>query len=182
MVGPTILIFKSMTSATGLYFDAFIFNSLEIAPLNPNKAKWLESWSIDYWGEWMSWRPFVGSFIARVSKGGSVRKFVIAVIFIPTLVSILCFSIFGLTGIESTKATPERFKMTLETQLFGIFSKSPLGPILPVVAMLLVGSFFTTSADSATFVLGIQTSHSSLTPTGRVKMIWGLLLSLIAFV
>ncbi|WP_353419089.1 BCCT family transporter [Staphylococcus delphini] len=182
IVGPTILIFKIMTSATGLYFDEFIFNSLDVAPLNPNKAKWLESWSIYYWGWWMSWSPFVGIFIARVSKGRSVREFVIAVILVPTLVSILWFSVFGVTGIEVAKATPELFKMSPETQLFGIFNELPLGLILSVIAMLLVGSFFITSADSATFVLGMQTSHGSITPTGRVKVIWGLLLSLIAFV
>lgn len=182
IVGPTILIFKVMTSATGLYLDGFIFNSLDVAPLNANKAKWLESWTIYYWGWWISWSPFVGIFIARVSKGRSIRQFIIAVLLVPTLISILWFSVFGVTGIEVANKAPELFKLTPETQLFGIFNELPLGTVLSVIAMLLVSSFFITSADSATFVLGMQTSHGSLTPSGRVKVIWGILLSSIAFV
>ncbi|WP_414048566.1 BCCT family transporter [Macrococcus animalis] len=182
IVGPTLLIFKVMTSATGLYLDGFIFNSLDVAPLNTTKAKWLESWTIYYWGWWISWSPFVGIFIARVSKGRSIREFVLAVLLVPTLVSILWFSVFGVTGIEVAKDAPELFKLTPETQLFGIFNELPMGTILSIIAMLLVGSFFITSADSATFVLGMQTSYGSLTPSGMIKVIWGVLLSLIAFV
>ncbi|MFO3688708.1 BCCT family transporter [Staphylococcus felis] len=182
IVGPTVLIFKIMTSATGLYVDGFIFNSLDVAPLNETKAKWLESWTIYYWGWWISWSPFVGIFIARVSKGRSIRQFIIAVLLVPTLVSIAWFSVFGVTGIETARTVPELFDLAPETQLFGIFDQLPMGIILSIIAMLLVSSFFITSADSATFVLGMQTSYGTLVPTGRVKITWGILLSSIAFV
>lgn len=182
IVGPTALIFKVMTSGAGLYLDGFIFNSLDVAPLNATKAKWLESWTIYYWGWWISWSPFVGIFIARVSKGRSIRQFIIAVLLVPTLVSIVWFSVFGVTGIEVAKKVPEIFGLTTETQLFGIFNELPFGTILSIIAMLLVSSFFITSADSATFVLGMQTSYGSLTPSAKIKVTWGILLSLIAFV
>src|SRR5699024_374347 len=90
-----------MTSGTGDYLNSLIFNSLDVAPLNEQKAEWLQSWTIYYWGWWMSWSPFVGIFIARISKGRSIREFVIAVLGVPVVVSIIWFSAFGMTGIDT---------------------------------------------------------------------------------
>ncbi len=129
----------------------------------------------------MSWSPFVGIFIARVSKGRTIREFIIAVLLVPTVIGIIWFSVFGITGISTGIANPEIFNMATEVQLFAIFDELPMGTILSMLAILLVSSFFITSADSATFVLGMQTSHGNLTPSGKTKLTWGIALSAIAF-
>src|SRR5699024_341457 len=135
-----------------------------------------------YWGWWMSWSPFVGIFIARISKGRSIREFVIAVLGVPVVISIIWFSAFGVTGIDVGQAHSEIFKLPPETQLFGIFNELPFGFILSMIALALIASFFITSADSATYVLGMQTAHGTLNPTAFVKVVWGLALAGIAYV
>lgn len=105
-----------------------------------------------------------------------------AVLFVPTLIGIIWFSAFGMTGVSVGRAMPEIFELPAETQLFAVFDQLPLGLILSFIAVLLVTSFFITSADSATFVIGMQTSFGSLTPTGKTKIVWGIALSSIAYV
>ncbi|MCG7331319.1 BCCT family transporter [Salinicoccus roseus] len=182
ILGPTMMILNMMNTSTGVMLDTFLYNSLDVAPLNQQKSEWLEVWTIYYWGWWMSWSPFVGIFIARVSRGRSVREFVLAVLLVPTLVSIVWFSVFGVTGIEVGKTVPAIFDMNAETMLFGIFNELPLSMVLSVIALLLVSSFFVTSADSATYVLGMQTAFGSLQPSNKIKIVWGIALSSIAFV
>ena len=182
IIGPTFLILNMFTSSTGALFDSFLFNGFDIAPLNEQKSAWLNDWTLYYWGWWMSWSPFVGIFIARVSRGRSIREFILGVMLVPTIVSFIWFSVFGVTGIEVGKKTPEIFKMTTETQLFGVFNELPMGMLLSLVSLALICIFFITSADSATFVLGMQTTYGSLEPAGRIKIVWGIAQSLIAFV
>lgn len=182
IIGPTMMILNMMNTSTGAMLDTFLYNSLDVAPLNQQKNDWLEVWTIYYWGWWMSWSPFVGIFIARVSRGRTVREFIIAVLLVPTIVSIIWFSVFGVTGIEIGQSTPSIFELNPETMLFGIFNELPLSTILSVTALLLIASFFVTSADSATYVLGMQTTFGSLQPSNKVKVIWGVALSSIAFV
>ncbi len=182
ILGPTILILNMFTSSTGALFDSFLFNSFDVAPLSEQKNTWLNSWTLYYWGWWMSWSPFVGIFIARVSRGRSIREFILGVMLVPTIISFIWFSVFGVTGIEVGKKAPEVFKMSTETQLFGVFNEMPMGIALSILALALVCIFFVTSADSATFVLGMQTTHGSLNPSGMVKVIWGIAQSLIAIV
>jgi len=182
ILGPTLLILNMMTSATGDYLNTLLFNSLDVAPLNEQKHEWMQSWTIYYWGWWMSWSPFVGIFIARISRGRSIREFVFAILLVPTFVSIFWFSAFGLTGVEVGQIAPQIFDMPPETQLFGIFNELPMSVILSFITLALISSFFITSADSATFVLGMQTAFGTLSPAGFVKVVWGLSLSAIAYV
>ncbi|WP_269747632.1 BCCT family transporter [Staphylococcus saprophyticus] len=182
VVGPTLLILNMMTSGTGDYLNSLVFNSLDVAPLNEQKSKWLQSWTIYYWGWWMSWSPFVGTFIARISKGRSIREFIIAVLGVPVVISIIWFSAFGATGITVGQSHSSILKMPPETQLFGIFNELPFGFILSIVALALIASFFITSADSATYVLGMQTAYGTLNPSGFIKIVWGLALAAIAYV
>lgn len=182
IVGPTILILNMMTAGTGQYLGTFMTQSFDVAPLDAQKSEWMSTWTIYYWGWWMSWSPFVGIFIARVSRGRTIREFVMAVLFVPTLIGIIWFSAFGMTGVSVGREFPGIFELPAETQLFAVFDQLPLGLILSFIAVLLVTSFFITSADSATYVIGMQTSFGSLTPTGKVKITWGIALSAIAYV
>ncbi|MEB6322650.1 BCCT family transporter [Staphylococcus xylosus] len=182
IIGPTVLILNMMTSSAGSLLNSFLLNTFDTAAQNPQKREWMSSWTLYYWGWWLSWSPFVGIFIARVSKGRSIREFIGGVLLVPALVSFVWFSVFGVLGIETGKKNPELFDMTAETQLFGVFNEIPLGMILSIIALVLIASFFITSADSATFVLGMQTTYGSLEPSNVVKMTWGVAQSLIAFV
>ncbi|RIL20031.1 BCCT family transporter [Staphylococcus gallinarum] len=182
IIGPTVLILNMMTSSTGSLLNSFLLNTFDTAAQNPQKREWMSSWTLYYWGWWLSWSPFVGIFIARVSKGRSIREFIAGVLLVPALVSFVWFSVFGVLGIETGKKHPELFKMTAETQLFGVFNHIPLGMVLSIIALVLIASFFITSADSATFVLGMQTTYGSLEPSNVVKVTWGIAQSLIAFV
>ncbi|GGB06376.1 BCCT family transporter [Macrococcus hajekii] len=181
-VGPTILIMNMFSTSVGNLLENFVYMSFDVAPLNEVKKDWMSSWTIYYWGWWMSWSPFVGIFIARVSKGRTVREFLLGVLLVPALLSFFWFSVFGTTAIETVKKVPGIGEMVVETQLFAIFNEMPMGIGLSLLALLLICTFFVTSADSATFVLGMQSTHGSLNPSNKIKVIWGLAQSLIALV
>ncbi|PTG44746.1 BCCT family transporter [Staphylococcus cohnii] len=182
IVGPTVLILNMLTSSTGEYLNTLLFNMFDTAPLDPQKNEWMKSWTFFQLAWWISWSPFVGIFIARVSKGRSIREFVSGVLLAPVLVSLVWFAAFGVLGIETAKKTPKIFDMPPETTLFGVFNEVPLGFVLSIVTLLLIATFFITSADSATFVLGMQTTFGSLNPSAIVKVIWGIAQALIAFI
>ena len=182
ILGPTMLILNMLPTAAGEYINTFVARTLDAAPLSSDKNSWLQTWTIYYWAWWLSWSPFVGIFIARVSKGRTVREFVLALLTVPTTIGIIWFTVFGVTGIEVASGVNEIIGHGPETQLFAIFNEIPLSVPLSIVAIILVASFFITSADSATFVLGMQTSNGSLRPSASIKIVWGVSLSAIAYV
>ncbi|WP_256082428.1 BCCT family transporter, partial [Staphylococcus aureus] len=118
---------------------------------------------------------------ARVSKGRSISEFISGVLLGPAIVSFVWFSVFGVLGIETGKKHNVIFDMTSETQLFGVFNHVLFGIVLSLIALLLISSFFITSADSATFVLGMHTTFGSLNPSSMVKVVLGISQALIAF-
>ncbi|UBH09648.1 glycine betaine uptake BCCT transporter [Macrococcus armenti] len=181
-IGPTVLIMNMFSTSIGNLLQNFLSMSFDAAPLDNSKREWMNGWTIYYWGWWMSWSPFVGIFIARVSKGRTIREFLIGVLLVPTLISMLWFSVFGVSGIEIFKKFPNIGKLAVETQLFAIFEHMPMAMGLSLIALLLICTFFITSADSATFVLGMQTTNGSLEPANYIKVIWGLAQSIIATV
>ncbi|OZI11857.1 glycine/betaine ABC transporter permease [Bacillaceae bacterium SAS-127] len=183
IVGPTLLIFNMFTDTIGSYFQNLITMSFQIAPLNEEHRSWINGWTIFYWAWWISWSPFVGIFIARVSKGRTIREFLIGTLLMPAIVSFFWFSVFGVSAMDlQMSGTVDLTKNATETVLFAVFNEFPLAPVLSIIAITLVGTFFITSADSATFVLGMQTTYGSLTPPNRVKLTWGIAQSLIAVV
>lgn len=181
--GPTILILNMFTDTIGGYIQNIIQMSFRIAPLNESHREWINGWTIFYWAWWISWSPFVGIFIARVSRGRTVREFVIGVLLLPALVSFFWFSVFGVPGIEVQKAgTIDLGSLLTEEILFAVFEEFPMSTVLSVVALILISTFFITSADSATFVLGMQTTYGSLTPPNGVKLVWGVAQSAVALI
>jgi len=182
VAGPTVLILNMWTDTFGSMLSNFIQMSYDVAPLDGSKSEWLGSWTIYYWGWWMSWSPFVGIFIARVSRGRTIREFVLAVMIGPAVLSFFWFSVFGVSAIESEKLFGGFGNLATEEIMFEMFNNMPMGLIISIISVLLISTFFITSADSATFVLGMQTTNGSLTPPNKVKMIWGLAQTLIAIV
>ncbi|MBD8070748.1 BCCT family transporter [Bacillus sp. PS06] len=181
-IGPTILILDMFTDSLGGYIQNIINMSFRIAPLNEDHRSWINGWTIFYWAWWISWSPFVGIFIARVSRGRTIREFMIGVLLLPTLVSFLWFATFGTSAIETQKSGIDLTQFATEEVLFAIFNHMPGSIILSIIAILLVSTFFITSADSATFVLGMQTTYGSLTPPNNVKLTWGIAQSTVALI
>lgn len=183
LVGPTLYILNIFTDTVGHYFQNLPSMSLRLAPNNEERQAWINNWTIFYWAWWISWSPFVGIFIARVSRGRTIREFMSGVLIVPALVSFLWFSTFGMSAINlEQNGVADIAGMATEQALFGVFDHYPLSLLMSIVAMVLIGTFFITSADSATFVLGMQTMGGSLFPTTRVKFAWGITQSAMAAV
>lgn len=184
ILGPTAFLFDTFTSTLGSYLNNLVSMSLRLTPFT--QGNWVANWTLFYWAWWIAWAPFVGTFIARVSKGRTIKEFVICVILIPSILSFIWFSVFGGTALhlEIFDQAPigEAVQKDISTALFLALEQLPWGTILAVVALVLIITFFITSADSATFVLGMLSSDGSLDPSNRVKIIWGILQSTIAVV
>ena len=137
-----------------------------------------------YWAWWVSWSPFVGLFIARVSRGRTIREFILGTVLAPTLAAFVWFSVFGGTALhmEIMQGIPlaEAVKADVSTALFAMFNALPWGAVMAFVATVLVLVFFVTSGDSATLVLGMMSTGGNENPSARVKIVWGVLVSGIA--
>ena len=183
VLGPTLLIMNMFTESFGGYLGNLVEMSLRTAPLNADNQQWLFDWTIFYWAWWISWAPFVSMFIARVSKGRTIREFMVGVLLIPTLLCSFWFSAFGTTAIDmQMKGVADIADSATELVVFEMFNSMPLSFFISLIAILLIASFFVTSADSATFVLGMQSTYGSLTPPTSVKLIWGVIQSSIALI
>ncbi|MUK87697.1 BCCT family transporter [Ornithinibacillus sp. L9] len=182
-VGPTLLILNMFTETFGIYLQNIVNWSFRTASLEGDNRAWLDGWTIFYWAWWIAWAPFVGMFIARVSRGRTIRQFMVGVIVVPTLIIGIWFATFGTTaGDVQRSGAIDLTQFSTEMVLFNMFDQLPISGILSLLAILLIFTFFITSADSATFVLGIQSTHGSLTPPNQVKIIWGLAQSSVALV
>jgi len=175
---------NSLTSGTGAYIGNFIQDSLYLEAFGDNS--WINGWTIFYWAWWIAWAPFVGIFIARISRGRTIREFILGVIVAPTVASLIWFSIFGTLGIDlgiTGKIPLDKLKEIAavpETAYFAVVQNYPLGILIAVITIVLLCTFFITSANSATFVLGMLTSKGDLNPSNTKKILWGLVQSLLA--
>jgi len=182
IVGPTILILNMFTETFGLYIQDLLKMSFRTAPLEGDNRGWLDGWTIFYWAWWIAWAPFVGMFIARISRGRTIRSFMTGVLIIPTLFVAIWYAVFGTTAGNIEDSGVDISQFATELVLFNMFDQLPLSLLLSVIAMLLIASYFITSADSATFVLGMQSTKGSLIPPNSVKIVWGIAQSAVALI
>ena len=156
--------------------------------LNPFSATpaWYEGWTLIYMVWWVAWTPFVGIFIARISRGRSIREFVTGVLAAPTMFSIIWFGAYGQVGLDAAAGDPAAFTALAETNataiMFKAFETLPGTVVLSTLATVLVSIFLITSVDSATFVLGMLTSGGALTPPASRKWAWGVILGVLGAV
>ncbi|WP_257350615.1 glycine betaine uptake BCCT transporter [Pseudalkalibacillus decolorationis] len=182
--GPTNFIMDVFTQTLGSYIQNLPMMSFTLGPFSETRQDWIQSWTVFYWAWWMAWAPFVGMFIARVSKGRTIREFVLGVLLVPTIFGALWFSVFGGSavfldrieglGLYGIMTDPEN---GTEIALFALLEQFPFGVIMSLLAILLISTFFITSADSATFVLGMQTTNGSLNPPNGIKFVWGIVVA-----
>ncbi|MEV0091103.1 BCCT family transporter [Streptomyces sp. NPDC050738] len=184
VLGPTVYILDAIPASV----LGYLHNLLPMASRTGafTDAKWLGSWTIFYWAWWLSWAPFVGTFIARISKGRTIREFLMGVLLVPSGATVIWFCVMGGTAIrlDATGAADmaSTVKDGAEASLFAMLDALPLGTVTSYIAMVLVMTYFVTSADSASLVMGSLTSRGSLHPPTWLVITWGVLMAGVAAV
>ncbi len=184
LVGPKLVIVNNLTHSLGQHIQ-YLCSDLMLTNAFGNND-WVMNWRVFYYAWFIAWTPFVGMFIARISKGRTIREFIIGVVLIPTLFSIIWLAVFSAIAISSVQDwSIESVQQLVEspaTAVFIIFSKYPLKEIISFIIVILLGVFFITSADSATYSLSVMTSNGNLKPPTYKKVLWGIIVAIIAFV
>lgn len=181
VTGPTLFLLNVFPSSIMTFFKDFTMMLSRNPEQGPEVAKFMSSWTTFYWAWWISWTPFVGMFIAKISRGRTLREFVTVVIVVPALVCAIWFTIFGgasmfmeLHGLGLSESGSS------EVMLFSMLANLPLGAVTSVLAMVSILVFFVTSADSASIVMSSMTQRGKPEPSTGVTMAWGILLGLTA--
>ena len=174
ILGPTLFIFRSFIQNTGSYF----FNFLQISTWveTYEGSSWQNNWTVFYWGWWIGWSPFVGMFIARISKGRTIREFILGVLLVPALVTFFWMSSFGSVAIQQVlngdMTIANAVDNDVATALFVFFQDYPFSMVINVVAVILIAGFFITSSDSGSLVIDSLTSGGKIeAPVGQ-RIFW----------
>ncbi|WP_276497494.1 BCCT family transporter [Pontibacter litorisediminis] len=176
VLGPTVFILGSYVQNTGSY----IGNFMQLSFWNEaySTRNWQGGWTVFYWAWWISWAPFVGIFIARVSKGRTIKEFVLGVLIAPSLLSFLWMTAFGSTALRETLAgdttIANAVAADMSTALFVFFEQLPFSTVLSVIGVLLVAGFFVTSSDSGSLVVVSLTSGGNPNPSVGIRVFWAL--------
>lgn len=177
--GPMRFLLDFFSESIGAYLDILIFDSFWTDAFGETGG-WVNSWTVFYWAWWVSWVPFVGSFIARISRGRTIREFIVGSLFLPAIFSFFFMAVMGGNAIHATlggvttiaEATTENIAFSL----FALFNQFPMSRFLSIIAMVLLLIFFITSADSATFVCSMMTCHGVQDPPNGIKVFWAVIL------
>jgi choline/carnitine/betaine transport len=184
VVGPTLLILNLIPATLGAYLgDMTEMASRTAATGGDEMSSWLASWSVFYWAWWISWTPFVGMFIARISRGRTIREFVVGVLLAPSIVALIWFSIFGGSAIHAQQTDGDMTvdgAVVSDNTLFQLLNHYPLASVSTVLVMILVGIFFVSGADSASIVMGTLSQRGALHPSRKVVVFWGVVMGAVA--
>ena len=186
VLGPTVFLLSDFVQQVGSYLQNFLSLSFRTFAFAGEDGKtWLSEWTTFYWGWWISWSPFVGVFIARISRGRTVREFVAGVLLVPTVVGMLWFSVFGGSGIyremfgEGGLVAADG-TISTDLALFQLLDGLPASTFLSILAMVLVVVFFVTSSDSGSFVVDMIASGGMANPPLWSRVMWASLEGAIA--
>ncbi|WP_369135025.1 BCCT family transporter [Modestobacter sp. I12A-02662] len=182
LVGPTVFILNLLPEAIGAYAsDLGAMVGRTEATGGDATATWLRGWTVFYWAWWISWTPFVGLFIARISRGRTIRQFVTGVLLVPSVVSLFWFAVFGGAGIRAQQdGVDVAGQSTSEGQLFGVLGQFPAATVMTVLVVLLVSIFFVSGADAASIVMGSLSEGGTLVPSRRIVVFWGVVMGAVA--
>jgi choline/glycine/proline betaine transport protein len=186
VVGPTQFLLRDFVQSIGNYLQNFLGLAFNVSALSGTAGEeWQAAWTTFYWGWWMSWAPFVGIFIARISRGRTVRQFVAGVLLVPTALTFLWFSVLGGAAIfretsgEGGLIGPNG-EVNLEGALFELLGDLPAGTVLIFGAILLIGVFFVTSADSGSLVMAMLATGGQIEPKNWIRVFFAIVTSLVA--
>lgn len=183
LFGPTVFIFQNFVESLGIYLSEVFHLTLDVGAYTRSEEaqSWFAGNTLFYWGWWIAWAPFVGVFIARISKGRTVRQFVAGVLMVPTLVGMIWFSIWGGNGLfRQWFGTGDLGDITAEESMFRIFEQFPATQLLSVLGIIVVAVFFITSSDSGSLVVDMLASGGHPNPPMWSRVLWALLEGLLA--
>ena len=187
LAGPTLYLLSAFSDNIGTYLSNLVKLSFKTYVYEQEHTDWFSGWTILYWAWWCSWAPFVGLFIARISKGRTIREFIFGVLVIPSIFGILWFTVFGNTAIwlndGEAAGTLGQMISSPETLLFKFLDYLPLSGVTGLVSLVVISLFFITSADSGIYVLNnIASRDKSLAAPRWQAVMWGILMSVVAIV
>ena len=187
VAGPTLYLLSAFSDNIGTYLSNLVKLSFKTYVYEKEHTDWFSGWTILYWAWWCSWAPFVGLFIARISKGRTIREFIFGVLVIPSMFGILWFTVFGNTAIwlndGEAAGTLGQMISSPETLLFKFLDYLPLSGVTGLVSLVVISLFFITSADSGIYVLNnIASRDKSLAAPRWQAVMWGILMSVVAIV
>ncbi|MCZ0728931.1 BCCT family transporter [Mycolicibacterium iranicum] len=183
VVGPTVFILNLLPTSLGSYFADLNMMSARTGAEGADVNAWLQSWTIFYWAWWVSWTPFVGMFIARISRGRTIRQFVGGVLLVPSVVSLVWFAIFGGAAINvQQNGTDLAGEGGVEEQLFTLLDQYPIATIASIIVMVLVAIFFVSGADAASIVMGSLSQKGTIHPSRGTVVFWGVATGAVAAV
>ncbi|MEQ8351555.1 MAG: BCCT family transporter [Leptospiraceae bacterium] len=191
--GPTLFILKSWVQSMGDYFQQFIHLTYWTAAYKGETEAWRDwqkNWTLFYWAWWISWSPFVGMFIARISKGRTIREFILGVSLVPTLVTFFWLTVFGNTAIwfdlfgggAENIANAVGSTETLPTALFMLLEKLPFASVTAMIATVVITGYFITSSDSGSLVIDMITAGGHHEPPVKQRIFWAIMEGLVAAV
>jgi choline/carnitine/betaine transport len=186
VLGPTEFLLREWVQSIGAYIQNFVGLSFNVSAFQGGDGEqWQASWTSFYWGWWISWAPFVGIFIARVSRGRTVREFVMGVIIVPTLIGILWFAVLGGSALyrelsEPGSMTTAEGTVDLQGALFQLIEGMPGGTVLTIGVILLITIFFITSSDSGALVMGMIATGGQINPRKWVRTFFVLVTAVLA--
>ncbi|MCB5281908.1 BCCT family transporter [Arthrobacter sp. AL08] len=184
--GPSTFLLREFVQSMGAYVQNFVSLSFNVNAFTGAAGEaWQASWTSFYWGWWISWAPFVGIFIARISKGRTVRQFVAGVILVPTLIGILWFSVLGGTALAvelggNGTLLESDGSVNVSSALFSMLDFIPGTPVLTVGVILLIAIFFITSSDSGALVMGMIATGGQVNPKKRIRTFFVLITAVLA--
>lgn len=188
VVGPTVFILEFMVSSTGNYLQHLPETSFQMYSFSEAGSEWLASWTLFYWGWWISWSPFVGMFIARVSRGRTIRQFIAGTLLAPVGASVVWFAIFGGSAMKYLLDDPNNPLSNAGTTdaMFILMDQLPilssLGTAASLLAIIVVALFFATSSDSGSLVVDMLTNGGDTNPIWQQRLFWAVLEGVIAAV
>ncbi|GCD33473.1 BCCT family transporter [Streptomyces chrestomyceticus JCM 4735] len=181
VVGPTVLILNMLPTSIGTFIGELPQLAGRTEASSGDKVgDWLRGWTVFYWAWWISWTPFVGMFIARISRGRTIRQFIGGVILVPSVVSLLWFAVFGSSAMHLQDTKRLAGETTPEGQLFDVLHQYPAATLTSILVMILVGIFFVSGADAASIVMGTLSQKGSFEPTRLVVVFWGVVTGAVA--
>jgi len=184
VVGPTVLQLNTMTQGMGDYASGLVDMSMRTSAFE--STSWLGEWTLFFWATWIAWAPYVGAFIARISRGRTIREFLVGVLVAPTLFSVVWFGVFGGAGIDANRSTGGAVARAADQDaangMFTFIEQFPLVGLISGLTIFLVWIFFVAGADAGTVVLGSMSSKGEDDPRRFVKLTWGAIMAAIAAV
>lgn len=175
--GPTVFLLKTFVQNTGAYLSEIVSKTFNLYAYEPQNNDWIGGWTLLYWGWWISWSPFVGMFIARVSRGRSIREFVTGVLFVPAGFTLMWMTVFGDSAIymimrDGAVNIAEAVSQDASIALFVFLEQFPFSSLLSLVAVFMVILFFVTSADSGSLVIDMLASGGKTKTPVWQRIFW----------